>query len=163
MVECPIPQDILKYKSKFIMSLSVRETVFGALGVGLGLLSYFSWTSEFENQDMKMFVSFLVILPFFLIGFVKLYEQPFEKIAFTLVMENFVYPLKRKKEVHFPEFEKYEKTREWLIDQEDIEEFTRDAELQDGGKKKKSSLKKKNKNKPKKISVKKSETYKGIK
>ena len=83
MVECPIPQDILKYKPKFIMSLSVRETVFGALGVGLGLLSYFSWTSEFENQDMKMFVSFLVILPFFLIGFVKLYEQPFEKIDGT--------------------------------------------------------------------------------
>lgn len=180
MVECPIPQDILKYKSKFIANLSVRETVFGGLGVGLGLWSYFGWTKGLESQDLKMFISFLVILPFFLIGFVKLYDQPFEKIAMTLVIENFIYPLKRKKEVHFREFEKYESTRYWIHPEEDVDD-TSNADIslleemssenqtdntdfqkeEKPQKDKKTKLKKKKT--PQKVTVQKSETYKGIK
>lgn len=181
MVECPIPQDILKYKSKFIASLSVRETVFGGLGVGLGLWSYFGWTKGLESQDLKMFISFLVILPFFLIGFVKLYDQPFEKIAMTLVIENFIYPLKRKKEVHFREFEKYENTRDWMRPEEDVdsdqndditllEELSSekpidqnvDSQNNDNSQKDKKAKTKKKKT-PQKVTVQKSETYKGIK
>ena len=173
MVECPIPQDILKYKPKFIANLSVRETVFGGLGVGLGLLSYFSWTKNIESTDMRMLVSFLVIMPFFLIGFVKLYDQPFEKIAATLVMENFVYPLKRKKEVHFPEFEKYEKTREWLLDEDfslieggtidELASLEEDEEAGTRNGKGKKGKTKSNKKTSQKVTVKKSSTYKGIK
>lgn len=171
MVECPIPQDILKYKPKFIASLSVRETVCGGLGVGLGLLSYFSWTKNIESTDMRMLISFLVIMPFFLIGFVKLYDQPFEKIAVTLVMENFIYPPKRKKEVHFPEFERYEKTREWLLEEDPVsieggvlDEFASlEEDEESSARNSKKGKKKTTKKTSQKITVKKSSTYKGIK
>jgi len=154
MVEAPIPQDILKYKPKFIMNFSVRETVFGALAIGLGLLSYFLWTPKDADQTLRMTISFCVILPFFLIGFVKIYEQPFEKIAVSLIMENFIYPAKRKREVHFPSFEKYEKTREWMLKEE--QETQEETEEIKGKKSKK-------KQKTQKVKIEKSAMFVGIK
>lgn len=145
MVECPMPQDILKYKNKFIANLSIRESVCGFLGIGVGLLSYFSWFSSY-SQNIKMLFSSLVILPFFLVGFVKLYDQPFEKFAPQMILENFIFPLKRYKEVSHPEFEKYEKTRYWLQSKEENSEST-------PGKKKSSQ----------KVNIVKSATYVGIK
>ncbi len=147
MIECAMPQDVLKRKSKFIANFSVREVCCAALGIGIGFLCYFSWCKDLESRDLKFLFSALVIIPFFLIGFIKVYDQPFEKLVPTLVLENFIYPLKRRKETHFPEFEKYERTRSWLNsnDMDAVET-------------------KNNKNKaPSKIKVVKSETYRGIK
>lgn len=157
MIECPMPKDILKYKSKFIANLSVREVSCGALGMGLGLICYFSWTSGIEAKDMKMLLSFLVAMPFFLIGFIKLYDQPFEKIVPTIVLDNFLSPAKKKKEIHYPEFEKYQKTRYWITPEVVPEEVTEEDNL---GKKKKT--KGKQKTKPQKIKIEKSATYKSI-
>lgn len=151
MVECPMPQDILKYKNKFIANLSIRESVCGFLGIGVGLLSYFSWFSSY-SQNVKMLLSSLVILPFFLVGFVKLYDQPFEKFAPQMILENFIFPLKRYKEVSHPEFEKYEKTRYWLQSKEE-----ENSESTPG--KKKSSRKASSQ----KVNIVKSATYVGIK
>lgn len=151
MVECAMPQDILKRKSKFIANLSVREVSCAALGIGAGLVCYFSWCKNFESQDVKFLITSLAILPFLLIGFVKVYDQPFEKLAPSIFMENFIYPAKRKKETHHPEFEKFEASRSWIHD--DVEE------AEDGGKKKKKSKKKTSE----KIVITKSEFYKGIK
>lgn len=157
MVESPIPQDILKYKGKFVGNLSTRETVCGALGVGMALGGYFIWFADVADDNVKMLLCSLICLPFFLVGFLKIYDQPFEKIAPTLIKENFIYPAKRKKEVHFPEFEKYEKTRYWLSEAEKAEEEEAGAEEESGKKGKK-------KKKPRqKISIRKSEIYKGIK
>lgn len=155
MVECPMPQDILKRKSKFIANLSVREVCCGACGVAFGLLGYFSWFKGIEAQNVRQMLSMLCILPFLLVGFVKLYDQPFEKIAPTIVFDNFICPVKRKKETHFREFEKYESTRYWIKpDPEEAEEETDDS---------KKAKKKKKKPTPAKITVKKSEQYIGIK
>ena len=153
MVECSMPQDILKRKSKFIANFSAREVLCAAAGLVLGVSSYFTWCKNIESQDIKMVICSLVILPFFLLGFVTVYDQPFEKLAPKIFIENFVYPVKRKKETHFKEFEKYESTRYWLVGKEDDEE-----EAVDDKKKKK-----KKKKAPEKITVVKSETYRGIK
>ena len=95
-----------------------------------------------------MFISAFVILPFFLIGFIKVYDQPFEKLAPRLFIENFIYPLKRKKETHFKEFEKYELSRSWIHEETEEED---------------SKGKKKKKKASEKIVIQKSDTYKGIK
>lgn len=152
MVECPMPQDILKYKPKFIMNFSVREVCCAACGIGIGLYGYFAWFSSFSD-NARMACTSLLILPFLLLGFVKLYDQPFEKIAPILVLENFIYPLKRTKEVSHPEFEKYEKTRYWMAEKE-VEEDEESPSNKKKGKKKPA---------PKKVSVAKSSTYIGIK
>lgn len=155
MVESPIPQDILKYKGKFIANLSVRETVCGGLGVGMGIFSYLSWFTGVESEDIRMLLSALVILPFFLVGFLKLYDQPFEKIALTLLMENFIFPLKRKKEVRHPEFEKFENTRYWMLEERIAAPGEEETDKRKPSKKKKKPMAK--------IVIQKSETYKGIK
>lgn len=168
MVESPIPQDILKYKSKFIAGLSVRETVCGALGVGVSVYSYFVLFRELQSVDVRIGLSACLCLPFFLIGFIKLYDQPFEKLAVTLVMENFLYPPKRLKETRHPEFEKYEKTRYWIQEQEKIEvqeAQSEDAESNGSTKKKnkKSSSTKSKKKKEQKIVITPSATFAPIK
>ena len=148
MVECPMPQDILKRKSKFIANLSVREVGCAAIGVGLGALCYFSWCSGLDNGSLKRFLTVLCILPFLLVGFIKIYDQPFEKIAPNIIFDNFICPVKRRKETHFKEFEKYESTRYWIKNPE-VEETP------SKGKKKKQT--------PQRIVIEKSDKYKGIK
>ena len=149
MVECSMPQDILKRKSKFIANFSAREILCASLGLVFGMVCYFSWCKNIESQDVKMLLSALVILPFLLLGFIKVYDQPFEKLAPKIFMENFIYPLKRKKETHFKEFEKYEASRSWILTPSEEEESN--------------SKKKKKKKAPEKITVQKSATYRGIK
>lgn len=154
MVECPMPQDILKRKSKFIANFSVREVCSAACGLAVGLLGYFSWFSGIEEQTLRQGLTVILILPFILVGFIKMYDQPFEKIAPTVVFDNFICPLKRKKETHFKEFEKYEATRYWMkVDPKEDQES-------EGSKK---SKKKKKKPTPTKVTIKKSEQYIGIK
>lgn len=151
MIECPMPQDILKYKSKFIANLSIRESICGFAGIGFGFIAYFSWFSSC-TANMRIFLSSLVILPFLLVGFIKLYDQPFEKVAPKMILENFVYPLKRYKEVGHPEFEKYEKTRYWQLNNE-----SQDIEETPGNKKSRKGAS------VQKVNVVKSATYVGIK
>lgn len=117
MIEQSMPQDILKYKSKFIANFSLREMGCASVGIGLGLLCYFSWTKNIPSSDARMVLSFITTMPFLLIGFVKIYALPFEKIVPIIIFDNFISPPKKKKEIHYPEFEKYEKTRYWQIDE----------------------------------------------
>lgn len=150
MIECAMPQDILKRKSKFIANFTVREVCCTAVSFTLGMISYFSWCKDIESYDLKILITMIVILPFLLIGFIKVYDQPFEKLAPNIIIENFIYPIKRKKETHFNEFEKYESTRYWLRKDKDI-----NAEVESKRKKKKTT--------PQKIVIEKSQIYKGIK
>lgn len=159
MVESPIPQDILKYKGKFVANFSVRETVFGALGIAAALAGYFWLFKDVGGSNARMYLSAFVSLPFFVIGFVKLYDQPFEKIAPALVRENFIYPAKRRKETHYPVFEKYEKTRYWLLPESGDLTEDEEKEQEDTGKKSRNKKKKAER----KIVVQKSEVYKGFK
>lgn len=160
MIESPIPQDILKYKTKFVGNLSMRESICGALGIGFGLATYFLWTKNIEQQDLRTFISALVVLPFFLIGFMKLYDQPFEKLAGVIILDNFIAPLKRKKEVHFPEWEKYEKTLSFMVKKDKAVDAEAE-ESEDASPKKKK--KKKQKPKEEKVKIIASTEYEGIK
>ena len=128
MIEQSMPQDILKYKSKFIANFSLREMGCASVGIGLGLLCYFSWAKNVPSQDFRMFLSFLTIMPFLLVGFVKIYGLPFEQIVPVIIIDNFLSPPKKKKEIHYPEFEKYEKIRYWQVAElEKIEEENKKA------------------------------------
>lgn len=109
MVEAPIPQDILKHKSKLIANLSARELIFAVLGGGIALFCFFSIFFSISEFRLRGILSAIPAIPFFLIGFCRPYEQPFEKIAWMLVYDNFICPPKRLYEVHHPEYEKWEK------------------------------------------------------
>ena len=149
MIEVVIPQDVLKHKAKFLGNLSTREVVCGGSGIALALFMRFVVLTRVENQDTRLFLIALTVLPFVLVGFVPIYGQPFEKIALTMVLENYIYPMKRRKEVRFPEYEKFEKTRPWLF----IEESEPEAPQN------KKSKGTKGRAKPQKVRIKPSEEY----
>lgn len=120
MIERPIPQDILKYKQKALGNFSAREVIFGGIGVILMACGCLIWFSDVENISYRALYSALPAIPFWLIGFVKIYNVPIEKCIGPLIIDNFWNPIKRKKEVHYPEYEKREKTRYWLLEEDQL-------------------------------------------
>ena len=112
MIEANIPQDILKYKTKFIANFSVRETIFLAAGAIAGVSSYITFLSEMP-KDVRMYGAAGIAIFLFMFGFCKPFGLPLEKAIFIIIMDNFIYPPKRYKDVKFSEYEKY---RKGLID-----------------------------------------------
>ena len=90
-------KNILTHKSKIIGNFSTREVVCGGIGALIALGIGFSGTIKGSDMTLneKVMVSFLFALPFFLIGFVKLYGQPLEKILPIIIYDNFIVPLIR--------------------------------------------------------------------
>ena len=153
MIEGPIPQDITKHKAKFIGNFSTREVVclMGAAFAGLG--AYFG-LSGIESIDAKIFIGFVCSLPFLLLGFVKFYGEPFEKIAPVIFRENFLWPMWRKRDIHFPEFEAYEKSRPWLeLEVEGVDSEEDDDDDEDPAKARAAAKKKKKNQKSQKKEV----------
>ena len=114
MIERPMPEDILKYQNKFMGSFTLRQGVLGLVSVALLAKGIFSWFVWIPNNSIKALVSLVPALPFILIGFFPIYGVPFEKIIVPIVYDNFICPIIRKKEVHYPEMEAFEKKRAWV-------------------------------------------------
>lgn len=150
MIECAIPQDILKYKAKVVGGFAAREAVCLFIGAVLGFFGFFTFGKYFDNATAKIIVTAAFAMPAFVVGFVKPLGQPFEKIAWVIVEDNFLTPMKLLKEIRHPELEKYERTRQWMLG----DEF---ASEEGKGTKKKASAKKKTE-----IHVKPSKQYKAI-
>lgn len=156
MIESAIPQDILKYKQKFIGNFSLREIVCIGLGLAAGALSYF-YIFGFLSGNAKVYVSAFVILPFLLFGFCKPWGQPLEKVLFFIIYDNFICPPSRKYEIRYPKFESYLKDRDYL------ENMGKEIVETDSSKDEKSGKNKNKKNqKNQVIKVAKSKEYKAI-
>lgn len=108
MIECAIPQDILKYKAKIVGNFSAREAVGLASGIIVGLGAYFTFLSDL-SMDAKMYISAFLMVPFFLLGFLNPMGQPLEKYLGKVIYDNFICPSIRRKEVKYPEYELYKK------------------------------------------------------
>ena len=165
MIEVPIPHDILKYKTKFIANFTVRQFVSLCLGGAVGIFSYFFL---FKDVPGGKYLTALLIVPFFLVGFITIFGQPFEKIAWNVIYDNFICPAKRRYEVHHPEYEKLirENTAETLASQENISKITANESEEESAdtknKKKKAKTKSQSKKKDKEKKVKKSKEFKAI-
>ncbi len=114
MIECPIPQDVLKYKPKMVANFSTRQLIWASVGLGVGLFSFFFLFKD--SGEAKIYLTTLMILPELCIGFLNIYGQPFEKAAPAIVEENFLRPAKRLKKVVHPEWERFKKAREWELE-----------------------------------------------
>jgi len=108
MVEAAMTQDILKHKSKFFGNFTVREGCALGIALGLGLWGYFSLFKEIEG-DMRIYLTALITLPVLAVGFIKIFNQPFEKIIGIIIYDNFITPANRVYELRYPEYEKYQK------------------------------------------------------
>ena len=138
MVESPMPQDILKYKAKFIANFTARQVVFVMAGVGAGIATWFLTGGLALN--IHIIVTGIVGAIFAAPGFIVLFGQPIEKVLPAIITDNFIAPAVRKKETHFPELEKFERSRAWRTDEENAE-----AEENAANKKKKKKVSKQDK------------------
>lgn len=101
----PMPQDILKYEAKFIANLTIRECIFYGVGVLVGLTIFFTFGASLPIK-VRSIACACGCLPFFLWGAVKPFGQPLEKVIIPFIQDNILSSPIRKKEIHFPEFEK---------------------------------------------------------
>ncbi len=104
MVSAPIPQDILKYKAKFVLNLTVRELVCAAVAVALGAGGYMLVVDKyFPNAEfhIKAVITMLFALPALLMGWFKPFGQPLEKVMIPFIVDNILAPSNRPNEVHF--------------------------------------------------------------
>ena len=108
MIEVNMPQDIMKYKTKFVGNFSMRETICAGLGICAGLLGWFGLFSDFSQYPRMIFTAILVF-PFLFAGFFKPLGMPAEKAIATVFVDNFLAPVRRKYEVRHPEYEKFER------------------------------------------------------
>lgn len=148
MIEVNMPQDIMKYKTKFVGNLSLRETICVGLGFSVGLGGWFGWFSGLERYP-RIILTALIVLPFFAAGFFKPLGMTAEKALATVFVDNFLAPAKRNYEVHHPEYEKFVRY--------EGNEYANNSE---GNKKK--SKKQEEKNLLKDVKVKSSKKYKAI-
>lgn len=94
-LEVKIPKEITQYEAKLVGPLTTRQTVWGVLGAVAGWGAY-TVSKAFISQDMALTMCLIAALPFLLVGFVKLYEMPFEKFVIGYVKTHMLSPLKRK-------------------------------------------------------------------
>ena len=104
MVSAPIPQDILKYKAKFVLNLTVRELICAVSAVALGFIGYTCVVQKYL-PDAEFHIKALIImafaLPALLMGWFKPFGQPLEKVMLPFIVDNILAPANRPNEVHF--------------------------------------------------------------
>ena len=107
MIGQPMPQDILKHESKFALGLSTRQCIFYGIGAALALVGFFYIASMFEIKGTSAAILGAVLaIPFFVWGTIKPFGENPEKIMIPFIIDNFIAPSVRLKEVHDEEYEK---------------------------------------------------------
>lgn len=123
MIECNMPQDILKYEPKVISGLTARQLVFGGIGVAVILASFFALFKGVSDTSLRIVYSALLAIPFFAFGFLKIYGLPLEKSLTVIFVDNFIKPAKRPTKTEYPELAKWEKSRCFQPDEQIISPY----------------------------------------
>ena len=93
-LEIKIPKEITKYEAKLIGPLTTRQTVCLIPGFGAAILA--KMLCDQLAPSITGMAMILVFIPFGLLGFVKVYEMPFEQFAVGWFKTRFLAPSKRK-------------------------------------------------------------------
>lgn len=111
MIECNMPQDILKYEAKFVGNFTMRQTIWGGIGIAGALVGFFVFFKETSDVSTRIIASAAIALPFFAMGFLKIFGQPLEKSLAVIIMDNLIKPAKRPYKREYPTLAKWEKHR----------------------------------------------------
>jgi hypothetical protein len=87
-------KDILSRENRAIGDFTTRQVVFGGIGLALALFVGFKGAVNFSTQN-RIYLAMAAALPFFALGFLKIYGEPIEKILPIIIRDNFLNPVKR--------------------------------------------------------------------
>lgn len=89
------PKDLTKYPKKVWLGLNLRQLIFLALSIALGIPFFFGVKNDLA-LDISLFLSALVSLPIGCLGFVKVRGMYIEIIARTLFIQGYIRFKERK-------------------------------------------------------------------
>ena len=93
-LEIKIPKEITQYEAKLIGPLTTRQTIWTVLG-GIAAIGTHALTKAII-PDYALYITLFACVPFALVGFVKVYEMPFEQFAIGYIKTNLITSTKRK-------------------------------------------------------------------
>lgn len=93
-LEIKVPKEITQYEAKLIGPLTTRQTIWSVIGgvTAIGVHALFNVIMP----EYALYAALFACLPSALIGFVKVYEMPFEKFAIGYIKTNLIASRKRK-------------------------------------------------------------------
>ena len=94
-IEIEIPKDITKYESKLIGPLTTRQTICSVPAAGLAIAEAML-LKETLSQDMLIGIIIFTVIPFILLGWIKVYNLPFEKFLASVFVTIVLAPKHRK-------------------------------------------------------------------
>jgi hypothetical protein len=96
-MEVKIPKEIKAYKERFILNLTLRQTISFILGIFVVVPIFLLGTFKYQwNQEIVSWMAILLGVPVFGIGFFSYNEMSIEKFLFQFFKVNFVFPVTRK-------------------------------------------------------------------
>lgn len=93
-IELEIPEDIRKSEKRVIGPLTKRQVTFCIPAVIFGLIA-FELTKNVESSDVRIGAIFFSVLPFLLLGFVKVYGLPLHQFLKVAFISNVLSPKNR--------------------------------------------------------------------
>ena len=94
MIEIEMYKDLKDQSAKVAGPFTLRQLICGIGAVATSLGSYFL-TRNFMPESLNGILPIFLAAPFALVGFVRLYELPFEKFA-KIIIETYLIPPKNR-------------------------------------------------------------------
>ena len=96
-LEIQIPKEITKYEAKLIGPLTTRQTFCSVIGGTAAILA--NYLCGLVAPDFATGAVVFAAAPFVALGFIKIYEMPFEQFAIGYVKTHILAPQTRKSKI----------------------------------------------------------------
>lgn len=88
MIYVKITRDIRTYKTKMFWGLTARQLICGAIGISTGMLLN-TFAKDYIGSDLASWLTIIVELPIFAIGFVTIQGMAAEKFLKVFIKNRF--------------------------------------------------------------------------
>lgn len=127
-MEVKIPKEIKDYKERFVLNLTLRQTVSFILGVFVVAPVFLLGTFKYKwDQDLMGWLAILLGMPVFGIGFFSYNGMSVERFFYQFIKVNFIFPATRK-------YRRKNSMEEWMDDVEPISGKQRSKDSGEKGK-----------------------------
>ena len=111
MIEIQIPQNVQTHEPKVVGRFTARQILFVCIAGVVGFIAWKVAKAAMPNVDTTTIIiiaGFAAFIPL-AFGFIKIQDQPLEKMGWVVLKENILAPSVRRKEYRHPALEKWEK------------------------------------------------------
>ncbi len=93
MLEIEMSKDIKNFEPKIIGPFTLRQIICTLIAMTYGIPLYFILGGDIV---VRIMITLFAMVPAFLCGWLKVYNEPFEKFIKIIVKNKFLKPVKRK-------------------------------------------------------------------